>query len=169
MPEHTFTLIIDKDPTADEALSDALFAAGCDDAMFGVRDGVGFGEFDREADSFVDALASAIADVRRAGAQVLHVEPDDLVTLAEIAQRTGRSRESVRLLVTGKRGDGTFPSAVARHTDRNRLWRWSDVAAYFSEPSLPDAQIVAAVNARFELARLDPEARAQVERIPITG
>lgn len=79
MPEYTFTLILDRDPTAgdDDELVGALYAAGCDDALFGSTDSTHYGEFDREADSLSAALASAIADVRSAGIGVVHVEPDD--------------------------------------------------------------------------------------------
>lgn len=40
MTEHEFTLVIDGD-LADETIARALFEACCDDATFGVVDGVG--------------------------------------------------------------------------------------------------------------------------------
>lgn len=56
------------------------------------------------------------------------VEPDDLVTMSEIAERRGRSRESVRVLVAGRRGRGDFPAPVSHLRSRSRLWRWPEVA-----------------------------------------
>ena len=91
MDDYTFTLnftLPQREDTPDQYL-DALYEAGCDDALFGVRDGAQYGAFDREADSFSEALASAIHDVTSAvaGAQVVRIEPDQLVTLAAIGER----------------------------------------------------------------------------------
>jgi hypothetical protein len=51
----------------------------------------------------------------------------DLVSVSDIAQRLGRSRESVRLLVDGKRGPGRFPPAVGTVGNGIRVWPWSVV------------------------------------------
>ncbi len=133
MPSFNFTLIIEgADLQTDEA-QDALFQAGCDDATFGMVDGVQFAEFDREAGSYGQALTSAMATIQRTipGARVVQVL-DDLVTLSDIAERLGRSRESVRLLVAGRRGPGSFPPPVSFLRTRNRLWRWTDVLRWFA-------------------------------------
>ena len=63
-------------------MADALFKAGCEDAMPAVKAGVLYLEFDREHDSLEDAVWSAIDDVHRAdlGLTVVRVEPDDFVT-----------------------------------------------------------------------------------------
>ncbi|MGH2806273.1 MAG: helix-turn-helix transcriptional regulator [Actinomycetota bacterium] len=134
MPNYNFTLIIEgADLQTDEA-QNALFEAGCDDATLGVVDRVQFAEFDREAGSYGQALTSAIAAIQRTidGARVVHVEPDELVTMSEIAERLDRSRESVRLLVAGQRGPGDFPAPVSHVRTRNRLWRWPDVLRWFA-------------------------------------
>ncbi len=160
MPEYTFTLIVDGEPDLD-----ALYEAGCDDATFGEVDGVHYGEFAREAPSLVEAVLSALRDVESAGElRALRVEPEDLVTAAEIAARLGRSRESVRLLIAGRRGSGDFPSAVSHLRSRNRLWRWSDVAAWagrLTPEQEHEARLLATVNAALELrnqSRALPEA-----------
>lgn len=58
-----FTLVVEgADLFADDRL-DALYEAGCDDATFGVSNGVQTGRFDREATEFADAVASAIRAV----------------------------------------------------------------------------------------------------------
>lgn len=154
--EHPFTLIVDG-PVDDDDVLDALFLAGCDDATFGSADGAGFADFRRRAPSLLHAIRSAIKDIESVpGLRVVRIEPEDLVTMAEIARRLGRSRESVRLLVAGDRGRGGFPPPVSRVRERSPLWRWSDVAAW-ADPALghrdPDAALAAAVNAALEIRR----------------
>jgi hypothetical protein len=86
---------------------------------------------------------------------VVRVEPDDLVTAAEIAARLDRSRESVRLLIAGERGPGGFPAPISHTRTKHRLWRWSDVAAWLDQPDdehlVQSARLVAATNAALEL------------------
>jgi hypothetical protein len=157
MNEYNFTLIIEGDV---ESKMDELFEAGCDDATFGSVDGVNYGEFDREAPSFARAVASAIADVESVeDLKVRRVEPDDLVTAAEIAARLQRSRESIRLIIAGQRRRGDFPAPISHARQRNRLWRWSEVARWageMDESVLAHARVVAATNAALELRSLDP-------------
>lgn len=155
MDEHEFTLIIDGD-LEDAAIVDALFEAGCDDATLGTIDGVGYAEFTRESSSFGEAVRTAIEQVEAIeGLRVVRVEPDDLVTMSEIARRLGRSRESVRLLASGRRGKGDFPPPVSHLRTRNRLWRWSEVAAWAqgndSSFDLASATAIAAFNAALTL------------------
>jgi hypothetical protein len=94
-----------------DARLDALYEAGCDDATFSTRGELTFGEFDRDAPSLLEAVLSAIAAVESfsdgAFGEVLHIDPDDLVWASEIAQRTGRSRQSIDMLVRGQRGPVT--------------------------------------------------------------
>ena len=51
----------------------------------------------------------------------------------EIAQRTGRSREAVRLWATGQRGPGNFPAPAWQSPGGERFWRWADVARWARE------------------------------------
>lgn len=164
MSEYEFVLVIDG-PVDEEAVIEALYEVGCSDATFGSVDGVGLGEFIREAPSFSAAVMSAIRDVESVSAlHVARVEPDDLVTLSEIAERLGRTRESVRLLVAGERGKGDFPPPVSHSRARSRLWRWSDVAEWASAVSDEErerARFVAALNAALELRRARDLPRSQ--------
>ncbi len=157
MPEYSFTVVIDGNV---DARLDDLFDAGCDDATFGTVDGVHYADFDRGAPTFSQAIMSTLAAIESVeGLRVVRVEPDDLVTAADIAERMGRTRESVRLLIAGARGPGGFPAPVWRLRTRNRLWRWSDVAAWakLDTTSGADARLVAAVNAALELRRVVTE------------
>lgn len=77
--------------------------------------------------------------------------------MTEIAERLGRSRESVRLLVQGARGPGGFPAPVSHLRARSRLWRWSEVAAWAEKmisadaPGTRESLFIAAVNAALAL------------------
>ena len=154
MAEYEFTLVIDG-PLDDEDTINALFDAGCDDATFGSISNTGFGDFAREASSLGLAVISAIANVESVpGLRVRRVEPDDLVTIPEIAERLGRTPESIRLLANGERGGGTFPAPVSHLRTRSRLWRWSDIVAWAElgdEETVEQAALFVAVNALLEL------------------
>lgn len=172
--EHEFTLVI-RGPLDDESVLDELFEAGCSDGTFGTVDGLGFADFHREAPTLSEALDSAIRDVESVDRlQVLRVEPDDLVTMAEIAERLERSRESIRLLVAGQRGDGDFPPPVSHSRSRSRLWRWSEVSAWArhtDDVRTRHARLIAAVNAALELrqarANLGVDAHELIERLAL--
>lgn len=163
MSEWAFRLFIAGVELTDTDL-DALFEAGCDDATFATeRDGSVLGLFDREADTPEAAVLSALVDVEAAGidARVVRVAVEDnWLTAAEVAERVGRSRQSIGQLVRGDRGPGGFPAPVARQGSLNPLWSWLEVAAWFSayEPaavaeSVPtlSPDFLAEVNDRLDL------------------
>ena len=62
MSEYEFSLVT-TGSLEDEAILNALFEAGCDDATFGQVDGVGYAHFVREAPAFAEAVRSAIEQV----------------------------------------------------------------------------------------------------------
>jgi len=166
MKTYAFTLVLSGFTNITEQIEDRFFEAGCDDALLSFRDGVPYLDFDREAESPREAILSAVHDVEKAGlgARVIRVEPDDLVTASEIAERTGRSRESIRLLAAGKRGQGGFPPPFRGMKRRTRLWRWSEVALWLAEregnlsdPLVDEAHTIAAINGALELRRHAPD------------
>ena len=157
---HSFTLFFSGADVLEDEQFDALYEAGCDDALFGVRDGAQYGAFDRKGASFGEALASAIRDVTATvpGLRVVRIEPDELVTMAAIAKRSGLSREYIRLLSSDARGPGGFPAPVAYADSRTRLWHWPDVAHWLIlhrkakvQVDAQAADLVAAMNAAFDL------------------
>jgi hypothetical protein len=179
MKSHRFILVVEgSDLQADSAL-DALFEAGCDDATVGRLAATQYLDFDREAETLADAVFEATEAVESAvpEARVVHLEPDELVTMAEIARRTGRSREGVRLLIHGERGPGGFPPPATHFRSRNRMWEWSAVASWFSaslgedvasDPA-EDPDFVTAFNAGLKLrrsaGRLDPTERRRIREL----
>ena len=81
-----------------------------------------------------------------------------LMSMADIAARTGRTREGVRLLTAGARGPGGFPPPVTDPRSRYRLWRWSEVERWLStylgkEVGTFDDDVLTAINAGLELRR----------------
>lgn len=172
---YTFTLLVDGPDLLGAANLEALFEAGCDDALFGTRDHIQYADFDREALNFAEAIGSAIRDIERAvpGARVLHIEPEELVSLTAIAKRTGRTRECVRLWAEGRRGPGGFPSAVRWVDAKTRVWRWSDVVEWLTkagvqvEAGLGDVDVIVTFNGLLEaihhIPRLEDERSAVAE------
>ena len=160
---HTFRVVFDA-PGVDslEPHLHALAAAGCDDAAFmgPAADGTFTAEFDRVAPAFAGAVVAALEAIRGAlpGARLLRVLPDDLVTVAAIAARAGRSDESVRLLCQGRRGPGGFPAAAGWINEKTQIWRWTDVARWFGETlgeppaGAKNAAFLAALNDALDLA-----------------
>jgi hypothetical protein len=131
MPMYHFTVALDREPTGDEI--DALFEAGCDDASFEYGPIRSIGNFDREAPSLADAVASAIRDVESVGFTVVRVLDEDLWTLGDIADRIGRSREAVRRYATGVRGPGGFPQPVNPGREGTTFYRWSEVGPWLRD------------------------------------
>ncbi len=179
--EHSFTVHIDGIDIEDEALFDSLHEAGCDDALFSLVNGETTACFARRAPSFSDALLSALADLR-AGApaiRITRIEPDDLVSLSDVAVRVGRSRESIRLYVRGLRGPGGFPRPEIDGGRRVRYWNWPEVVDWFHRheilevgeaPGRETASLIAALNAAFTLrdrrAEIDsPEQAAMLDEV----
>jgi predicted DNA-binding transcriptional regulator AlpA len=130
MSAHTFTLVIDGDAGTDERI-DALFEAGCDDATFSHGPTLSYADFDREAPTLVEAILSAVESVESVeGLVVRRVDDEDLVAVNDIAERLGRSRQSVNQLIAGERGDGSFPQPLSRTRGHARVWAWSEVAEW---------------------------------------
>ncbi len=100
------------------------------------------------------------------GLTVVRVEPDELVSAAEIANRVGLNRETIRLYAMGRRGPGTFPPPVARLRSRSPLYRWTDVAPWLAHhggkaaahaiAELGTATLIGMLNAAFDLRQLVP-------------
>lgn len=131
------------DPRADDFES-RFYDAGCEDATISFQKGHIIVDFAREAISIDHAIASAVDAVVSAGAHVDRVEPDPLVSLSEIAARTGMSRAAMTQYAKAQRGRD-FPAPVARVTSASPLWEWSAVARWlFRQQKLSREQAVEA-------------------------
>ena len=138
------------DPQADN-FEDRFFAAGCDDATISFQKGAIILEFVRNARTFADAVRSALLNVVQAGAKPVHIEPDYLVSLSDIAERAGLSKAAISLYAKGERGED-FPAPVARVTTESPLWDWVEVADWMHRhdklpaEALVEAKVVRAAN-----------------------
>lgn len=183
MPVYSFTLVVDG-VDVDEDTADAMYGGGLDDATIRTFAGWQLVEIDREAASYGEALFCALRQLRVAvpDVRIVRVEPDGFLTLQDIADRTGRTRESVRLLIAGARGPGGFPVPIMRHAGRSRLWSIRDVACWFAEHlgetgllnevAAEVGTLNAAVNARLNLQRIaeqldEWDRRALVDLLPL--
>jgi hypothetical protein len=110
---------------------DTLAEAGCDDATVGIgqRGRIAL-NFAREARSALDAVRSAVRDVKRAipGVQLVEASPD-FVGLSDVADLVGCTRQNIRkLMITNA---ATFPAAV--HEGTQSLWHLRPVLDWFAE------------------------------------
>jgi len=147
-----FALVLAPLERALHQVEDALFESGCDDAILRFHGNTPVLEFDRESVSLQDAIVSALHNAVDAGVDPLRIEPDDLVSAAEISRRAGVTREAVRLWADGLRGDG-FPSPRAI-VGKSKVWSWLHVAKWLAHSrKLPGSAVdAAAVVAGFNLA-----------------
>jgi hypothetical protein len=161
MPSYVFTVVLEQRPT--EAELNKFVDNGVEDATFGSERGVPVVEFDREAATLAEAVASAVRDLEDADMVAIRAVDGDLLTLADIADRVGQSRESIRRYATGDRGPGGFPPPVNPARDGTVFYRWSEVAPWLSaclgidlpdeDPALVVANLV--LQARRLVARVD--------------
>lgn len=179
MPVWRFSLIIEGRELDDDDVLDALFVAGCDDALFGGSNGVQCADFHREAEHLEDAVLSAVAAVESIdGVEVVGLVEQDVVSLAQIAERTGQAFDLVREYAQGRRGPGRFPDPVDDPRRSDSVWRWRDVAAWFADSGgrqSPDsdqrmfATLVRAVEMRQALRATSAERRASIGEFITAG
>lgn len=116
------------DPQADD-FEQRFYEAGCDDATVSFQNGHTLLDFSRDAQSITEAIVTAVADASAAGAEVERVEPDPLVSLSDMATRSGMTRSAMTNYYKGHRQEG-FPAPRARVTTTSPLWDWAEVAEW---------------------------------------
>lgn len=114
-----------------EGFEARFYNGGCDDALVSFQKGHIIVDFARKAETFDDAIASALENVASTGAHIDRLEPDPLVNLSDIAKRANMTRAAVSNYYRGQRGQA-FPAPVARITSDSPLWEWSAVAQWLS-------------------------------------
>jgi len=173
MKEYDFILKFDlPDPAADpDQYVDALYEAGCDDANVGIgQKGRIALDFTREASSALNAVSSAIADIKKAipGARLIEASPD-LVGLTDIAEIVGCTRQNIRKLVITNRP--VFPSPI--HEGSIALWHLSKVLQWFKSKGsyeIEDSLIEVSganmqVNITSQMREIDPSLRQNLMTI----
>jgi hypothetical protein len=71
---YSFTIRVSGLSTDADHYENALYEAGCDDALIAVIDDTIFVDFDREATSFEEAVRSATLNIEKAGGKVIEVK-----------------------------------------------------------------------------------------------
>jgi hypothetical protein len=74
MPSWDFTVILKVVEDMTDGLANALYEAGCDDGTAGSSCGAASVSFSRESSTLQEAIASAVAQIRRAGCEVDRVQ-----------------------------------------------------------------------------------------------
>ena len=155
-------------PFAPGAYIKRLEENGCDDALVGIgKIGRIALQFTRPAENALDAILSAIKDVKHAipDAQYIEATPD-LVGLTDIAEILGYSRQNIRKLMLKNRT--SFPAPV--HEGKAALWHLSSVLTWLQQEnrySVDEALLHIAkanmqLNIAKEAAKLDPSLQAEV-------
>lgn len=141
-----------------EEYLDALFEAGCDDAIIGLgRPGYFAFDFEREAESAEAAMQSAIADIERAipAAELSEAKPD-YVSATDVADIMQCSRQNIRKHLTEK-----FDAPMPVMTGKVVIWHLSDVIPWLgkamktkiAEPLLELSKVAMKTNAGIEMKR----------------
>lgn len=177
MPNYDFDLVLSR-PLFEHEL-DALFQRTHGEVTVGFvpdahqADHPGHAGCRWQSTSLAGAIMEVIAHVEASspGLRVLRVEADPLLSMRDIAERVGRTIESVRLSIKGARGPGNFPAAETS-TPRHRLWRWSQVAVWYGidDPQIREAGPTArAINGwlalRDVVPQIAPEPRTMVRAL----
>ncbi len=173
MSEFDFLLkfdLADTNPDPDKFV-DALYEAGCDDATIGIgQNGRVALSFTREAESAIEAVTSAIADVKKAipDARLVEATPD-LVGLTDMAEMLGCSRQNIRKLVIGNKP--AFPSPI--HDGHSAIWHLAKVLPWFKEKGnykIDDSLVeISGANMQINIARqiqdLEPAFYRNIENL----
>lgn len=69
--------------------------------------------------------------------RVVRVVGEELVSQADIAARTGKSRQAVNHWIRRDAATSGFPAPAYGAETRSPLWRWADVATWWAENGGP--------------------------------
>ncbi|MDF1543121.1 MAG: hypothetical protein RQ731_09575 [Anaerosomatales bacterium] len=129
--EFTLRFALPSTGTDMDAVADALYGGGCDDALVGIgRPGSVALDFTRAANSAREAVMGAISDVTRAlpGSTLTEVAPD-LVGITDVADIVGCTRQNIRQLMAF--GSSRVPAPVRE--GRPTLWHLSSILNWLVE------------------------------------
>jgi hypothetical protein len=164
LPDH------DTDP---EQFVEALYESGCDDASVGIgQQGRIALNFIRQSESALDAISSAISDVKKAipGVKLIEATPD-LVGLTDIADILGFSRQNMRKIAVNNKS--AFPTPI--HEGSVALWhlfkvlQWLKTSrSYDIEDSLIEISSTnMQVNFASQMSDVDPKLQRSLQSIMV--
>ncbi len=174
MKEYDFILrfsLADSCTDLDECV-ELLGEAGCDDALIGIgKSGRLALDFSREADSAIEAVLSAIRDVRRGlpDATLTEAAPD-LVGITDAAELVGCTRQNLRQLLLNC--EFATPAPV-HESPKSSVWhlaqllKWlRDTKRYTIEDQMLDlAEVNMQINITAEEHYADPGLRREIRSI----
>lgn len=139
-------------------IADNLFEAGAEDATVSSKGNVLVVDFDREADSYEEAVVSAIKEVNSVdGLTVKSVDAGQFVGLSDAAEMSNLTRSALSKFSKGDRGDGTFPTPFLRVSGKNPLFDWGEIANWLETRGLVEdgtahnARVTANINMALRL------------------
>lgn len=152
-------------------LVERLGEAGCDDAVIGIgQPGRIALNFTRDATSAKRAVVSALRDVKKVIPRATLIETGpDFVSLTDIADRVGVSRQNMRKLMLAY--SDSFPAPI--HEGSTAFWHLAPVLqwlerqqGYSIEPALLDvAHIAMQINLAKEAGRLEVRFQNEVRAL----
>lgn len=114
---------------------------------------------ERRGRSLAAVVVAVVRDLEAVGLRPVRVCDGDWVTLAEVGDRIGRSRENVRLWAAGKYGPGGFPPPL-NPGKQTTFYSWDEVSLWLRERmdfDLPDCEpVLVAMNLALQLRNLMP-------------
>ena len=159
MREYDFALVATYQDavTADKAcdIANELFSAGAEDCTVITKGNAIIIEFDREAESYEQALISAIKNVNAVnGLNVKSVDEGQFVSLSDAAELSHLTRSALSKFSKGTRGDGKFPSPCLKANSKAPLYEWKEVSSWLAGRDLIDTSIAvnAAITAKMNMA-----------------
>ncbi|MCA1767123.1 MAG: hypothetical protein LC639_02685, partial [Idiomarina sp.] len=96
MNTYNFSLVLNGVSSRTPLLDNKLYQAGCDDALVCFYGSTVYLQFDREAESFQQAVLSAIQQVESLdGCSVSSVDAGGYVGISDIAEYSGLTKQSI--------------------------------------------------------------------------
>jgi hypothetical protein len=173
MKEYNFTLKFNlpESEIDPEMYLDRLYESGCDDALIGIGKKGSLGlDFIRSASSAFEAIATAIADVKKVipDATLIEAKPD-FVGLTDTAKIIGCTRQNIRNLIFNS--DSKSPLPVYEGTPS--IWHLAEILTWLREDktySIDDSLLeIAKINMEFNIARkwrkLDADLQGKIEAL----
>lgn len=154
-----------------EFVIERLGEAGCTDALVGIgQTGRIAFHFTRHADSALDAVLSAIKNIKEAVPEALLIEAaPDLVGLSDIAEILGYSRQNIRKLMINNLV--SFPVPI--HEGKTVLWHLSSILSWIKESSryqIDDSLLdVANINMQLNIAKESVHMDAAIQKQFLAG
>jgi hypothetical protein len=113
---------------------------------------------DHRGGSLYDSIVESVQRCEAVGLRPMRLHSGDWLTMAAIAGRVGKSRETVRLWSIGRLGPGRFPPPLNPESETS-FYSWAEVAPWLRRAGYPvpsEEPVLAAMNLALQLRHLAP-------------